>query len=50
MQALSITRNLYRQFIIYGLVALVFAGLNTAKAEPIKILALGLFCWLWTWP
>ena len=41
MQALSITRNLYRQFIIYGLVALVFAGLNTAKAEPIKILALG---------
>ena len=41
MQALSITRNLYRQFIIYGLVALVFAGLNTAKAEPIKMLALG---------
>ena len=41
MQALSITRNLYRQFIIYGLVGLVFAGLNTAKAEPIKILALG---------
>ncbi len=41
MQALSITRNLYRQFIIYALVVLVFAGLNTAKAEPIKILALG---------
>ena len=41
MQALSITRNLYRQFIIYGLVALVFTGLNTAKAEPIKMLALG---------
>ena len=41
MQALSITRNLYRQFIIYGLVALVFAGLNTAKAELIKMLALG---------
>ena len=41
MQALSITRNLYRQFIIYGLVAWVFAGLNTAKAEPIKMLALG---------
>ena len=41
MQALSITRNLYRQFIIYGLVALVFAGLNAAKAEPIKLLALG---------
>ena len=41
MQALSITRNLYRQFIIYGLVALVFAGSNTAKAEPIKMLALG---------
>ena len=41
MQALSITRNLYRQFIIYGLVALVFAGINIAKAEPIKILALG---------
>lgn len=41
MQALSITRNLYRQFIIYGLVAMVFASLNIAKAEPIKMLALG---------
>jgi len=41
MQALSITRNLYNQFIIYGLVALVFAGLNSTRAETIKLLALG---------